>query len=207
MCSVHPSSNATIIKIIITHYYSDKSSAIPSLHEDTLSKEVPVLLSACRTFCRIWARACRFHSEIAWITVFTRKDKIVTNSSYIDLCAPKCYAYCACLLSGFPDNALLREGYHTIPFKWIYSARKLECMVIIVFLAFFPIPWQVCQRTSLTPCGAVPHDAHTMELYHEDFLIHIHSRFLAYLWATFTHAAYLSCCWFSFLVIIFFFNA
>lgn len=95
----------------------------------------------CRILCGIWARACSFHSKITWITAFSRKDEIATNSSYIDLCAPKCHTYCACLPSNFPDNALLSKRYHTIPLKWIYSAKEARVHAHNhFFLAFFCLP-------------------------------------------------------------------
>ena len=65
----------------LTHQSSENPSESPNLSADGLRKEVPALLSICRTLFRVWARACGFHSQISWITAFSGKDEIATNSS------------------------------------------------------------------------------------------------------------------------------
>lgn len=108
----------------LTHQCLENPSESPNLSEDALRKEIPALLPTWKMLCKVWTRACSSRSKTAWITAFSRKDEIATNSSYIDLHAPKGHTYCACLPSNFPDNALLWEGYHTIPLNWIHSAEE-----------------------------------------------------------------------------------
>lgn len=121
----------------LTHQCLENPSESRNLTEGALRKEIPALLPIWKMQCKVWTRACSSHSKIAWITAFSRKDEIATNSSYIDLHAPKCHTYCACLPSNFPDNALLWEGYHTIPLKWMHSAEEAGVHVYNNFSGIF----------------------------------------------------------------------
>lgn len=148
----------------------------PNPHEDALIREAPLLLSACRTCGRIWARACSFHSKLIPITAFARKDKIVSNSSYTDLMCPQ-MSHTLCLFTiKIPIQCPFQRRISPDTFQRDVLNQVHGCNLFFFFFPgiFFPLP-----MASLS--NNLTHIDFMTELYHEASSIHIHSGFLAYL--------------------------